>query len=112
MRKILESKKGQLGLGVAKTFVLAILILVILAVVSLIVLNNLRDTTRAEGSTDITIGGIINNTSNAMADFFTDAGTWFTLISVVVIILIIAVVIVVVNRFGGASGGGATSDFT
>ena len=49
---------------------------------------------------------ITYNTSSAISAFFSDAGTWFTLIGVVIVILIIAVVIVVVNRMGT---GGAFS---
>ncbi len=101
MRKILN-RKGQMGLNTAKVFILAILSLVILSIATLIVLDSLRDS----DATDDVAGSIINNTSEALADFFEDAGTWFTLLSVVVIILIISVVIVVVNRFGGTGGGG------
>ena len=103
IRKILrKDKKGVLGLDTAKLFVLAILSLVIISVVTLIVLDSLQDaSTIVEGSE------IINNTSEALADFFEDVGTWFTLIGVVIIILIIAVVIVVINRFGTEGGGGA-----
>lgn len=50
---------------------------------------------------------IYHNTSQSVADFFSNAGTWFTLLAVIVIIMIIAVVIVVVNRFGGGEAGGA-----
>lgn len=48
---------------------------------------------------------MLRNTSSGIAEFFDDAGTWLTLLSVVVIILIIAVVILAVNRFGGRGGG-------
>lgn len=99
MRKICN-KKGQMGLDTAKAFILAILGLAIISVATLIVLNALRES----DATDTRAMSIVNNTSEALADFFANASTWFTLLSVVVIILIIAVVIVVVNRFGGSGG--------
>ena len=102
LKSVLKNKKGVLGLDTAKLFVLAILSLVIIAVVTLIVLDSLGDATTLTESSEI-----INNTSEALADFFADAGTWFTLIGVVIIILIIAVVIVVINRFGTGAGGAA-----
>ncbi len=102
LKKILKKdKKAVLGLDVAKLFVLAILALVIISVVTLIILDSLTDTTDLVEESEI-----VNNTSEALADFFADAGTWFTLIGVVIIILIISVVIRVVNGFG-TSGGGA-----
>ena len=75
----------------------------------MIVLDSLDDAAGATGSQlHNDTQSIINNTSEALADFFEDVGTWFTLIGVVIIILIIAVVIVVINRFGtGGSGAGA-----
>ena len=102
IKSILKKKRAILGLDTAKLFVLAILSLAIIAVVTLIVLDSLRSATTLTGA-----GEIINNTSEALSDFFSDAGTWFTLIGVVIIILIIAVVIVVVNRFGTGAGGAA-----
>ena len=110
MKSILEKhKKAQLGLGAAKIFVLAILVLVIIGVVALIVLNKLKDVSTAGQATDDLITGVADNISKGTASFFSNSGTWFTLLSVVVIIMIIAVVIVVVNRFGGTGG---RSDFT
>jgi hypothetical protein len=47
------------------------------------------------------VNGIVGNTSSGMIAFFTNAGTYFSLLGVVVIILIISLVVVVVNRFGG-----------
>ncbi len=101
-KSILKNKKGILGLDTAKLFVLALLSLVIIAVVTLIILDSLQGATTLTGASEI-----INNTSEALSDFFEDSGTWFTLIGVVIIILIIAVVIVVVNRFGTGAGGAA-----
>ena len=102
LKSIIKDKKGVLGLDTAKLFVLAILVLVIISIVTLIVLDSLR----SAAPSLIAVSEIVNNTSDALTDFFEDTGTWFTLIGVVIIILIIAVVIVVVNRFGGAGAGG------
>ena len=109
LKSILKNKKGVLGLDTAKLFVLAILSLVIVSVVVLIVLDQLRNIASSGSYTDNKTEEIVGNTSNALADFFADAGTWFTLIGVVIIILIIAVVIVVVNRFGTGAGGTGTA---
>ena len=108
LKSILKEKKAVLGLDTAKLFVLAILSLVIISVVVLIVLDELNGISSSGSYTDNKTGEIVGNTSGALADFFADAGTWFTLIGVVIIILIIAVVIVVINRFG-AGGTGASA---
>ena len=42
--------------------------------------------------------------TGGIANLFGNAGTWFTLLSVVIIILAIGVVIYAVNRFGGSRG--------
>jgi L-asparagine transporter-like permease len=46
------------------------------------------------------------NITSGTADFFSNTGTWFSLLAIVVIILIIAIVIFAVNRFGGGSVSG------
>ena len=103
IKKLLKKdKKGVLGLDTAKLFVLAILSLVIISVVTLVVLDSLQG-----ASSVVETSEIINNTSAGLADFFSEVGTWFTLIGVVIIIMIISVVIVVINRFGTGAGGGA-----
>src|SRR3990167_1312205 len=51
---------------------------------------------------------IVNNASVGTRDFFSNSGTWLSLLAVVIIILIISAVIIVVNGFGGGgrrSGG-------
>ena len=99
-----KDKTAILGLDTAKLFVLAILALVIVSVVTLIVLDSLQDTVTGTTKLRNDTQSIINNTSAGLADFFSEVGTWFTLIGVVIIIMIIAVVIVVINRFGGGDG--------
>ncbi len=95
-------KKGQLGMDVAKGFVLAILTLAVIAFAVIIALDSLQNTSVSTGQT----GAIVNNVTVGVATFFSNATTWFTLLAVVVIILIISVVIFAVNRFGGSAGGG------
>ena len=51
---------------------------------------------------------IVYNTTDALSSFFSEVGTWFTLIGVIIIIMIIAIVIVVINRFGA---GGMSNQF-
>jgi L-asparagine transporter-like permease len=48
----------------------------------------------------------LNNITGGVSDFFSNTGTWFSLLAIVVIILIIAIVIFAVNRFGGGSVSG------
>lgn len=52
-----------------------------------------------------------NNATSGVEEFFTNASTWFALLSVVVIILIVGVAIVVIRRFGkdGTADDGNTS---
>lgn len=44
--------------------------------------------------------GIVANASSGLESFFSNTGTWLTLLSVVILILIIGAVIAVVNKFG------------
>lgn len=97
--KISMNKRGQLGMDVAKSFMLGLMTLLIIGVTVLIVLNSLGDTTVVSGDNDTV--SVIGNGSEGIVDFFSSTGTWLSLLGVVVIILIIAVVISVVNRFGG-----------
>ena len=104
MRSLLKSKKGVMGLDVAKAFMITLLSLVVIGVTVLIVLNSLGDTSVV--SDDNETLGVINNASQGISDFFSNTTTWLALLAVVIIILIISMVILVVNRFGS---GGTTS---
>lgn len=97
--KKIESKKGQLGMDIAKAFMLGLLTLLVIGVTVLIVLNSLGNTSVVSSDNDT--ANVISNGSAALSDFFSNTGTWLALLGVVIIILIIAVVIAVVNRFGG-----------
>ncbi len=64
---------------------------------------------------DPNTAGIITNSTGAISDFFTNAGTWLTLLSVVIILLIVTIVIVTVRRFGSGKnvgGGGGSTEGT
>ncbi len=98
-----KDKRGVMGLSTAQAFVVGLLSLVIIGVLTIIVLNSLNST--SVSTTDTT--NIVNNASAGLVTFFTNTGTWLTLLSVVVIILIIAAVIVVVNKFSGPGAGGS-----
>jgi cytochrome oxidase Cu insertion factor (SCO1/SenC/PrrC family) len=99
MRSILDNKKGQLGMDVAKSFMLGLMTLLVIGVTVLIVLNSLGDTSVVLDDNDTT--NVISNGSEGLTDFFENTTTWLALLGVVIIILIISVVISVVNRFGG-----------
>lgn len=102
---IKKDKRGVMGLNVAKGFLMILLGLVVLGVTFMIVLNELGDTSIVSGDNDTQ--NIISNATSGAADFFSNTGTWLSLLSVVILILIISVVILVVNRFG--SGGGRST---
>jgi len=108
MRKLVKDKKGILGLDTAKAFILFILICAVLGFAAIIALATLNDadilTSGSDGDTQAT--NVLQNVSGGISGFFSNASTWFTLLSVVVIILIIGVVIFAVSRFGGSDGRG------
>ncbi len=104
MRKLKLNKKGVLGMNTAAAFVVGLLSLAIVGIAVLITLNALNATSVATTETT----SIVQNVSVGLTSLFTQAGTWFTLLSVVIIILIIAVVIFVVRRFGDTGTGGGT----
>ena len=91
----------------AKDFVLGIMILAVIAFAVIVALASLNDSNAlTTGSTeDNQTTNILLNVTGGVNDFFTNASTWFSLLSVVIIILIISVVILAVNRFGSGSGG-------
>jgi len=101
------NKKGVLGMDTAKDFVLGIMILAVIAFAVIVALASLNDSNAlTEGSTEQNqTTNILLNVTGGVNDFFTNAGTWFSLLSVVIIILIISVVIMAVNRFGSGSAG-------
>lgn len=103
MRKSLikQDKRGVMGLDTAKSFLLVLLGLVVIGVVFMIVITQLGNTSIV--SSDAPTQAIVTNATLGAADFFSNTGTWLSLLSVVILILIIAAVIMVVNRFG--SGG-------
>ena len=101
------NKRGVLGLDTAKDFILAILILSIVAFAVVIALNALNDSNAAPaGSTAANVTtSIFQNTTTGVETLFASANTWFALLAVVIIILVIAVVILAVSRFSGRGGG-------
>jgi len=96
LRKIKFNKKGALGLDVAKSFVMALFTLSVIAFGLLIAMNSLNTSSASTTATT----NVLANVSEGTETLFSNAGTWFSLVAVVVIILIISVVIMSVNRFG------------
>lgn len=99
LKKIMRNKKGALGLDVAKSFVMALFTLSVIAFGLLIAMNSLNASTASTADTT----SVLQNVSAGTTDLFSNAGTWFSLVAVVVIILIISVVIMSVNRFGATA---------
>ena len=99
MRKLKLDNKGVLGLDIAKSFIIAILTLGVIAFAIVIAMAQLNSS--SVSTTDTT--SIFGNISGGVTSFFSNAGSWFALLAVVIIILIVSVVIVAVNRFGGST---------
>lgn len=102
MRSLLKQKKGMLGLDTAKDFIVAILTIAVIAFAVIVALSSLKDSNAIKQTVPEynQTQAILSNVSAGTASFFSNAGTWFSLLSVVIIILIIGVVIWAVNRFG------------
>lgn len=105
MQRLKINKRGQLGLDVVKKVVLAFLVLAVLGIAVLLSLTSLQDANlfTADSLADNNSDYIIGNTSTALADFFGNTGTIFSILVVVVIILAIAIIIAVVSRFGSGN---------
>ena len=106
LRKL--NKKGVLGLDTVKSVMTSFLIIVVIAISVILAIVSLRDAgifssgSQEKNDTD----NIVNNVSKATTDFFSNAGTIFSILVVVVIILAIAIIIAVVSRFGGGRSTG------
>ena len=101
-------KKGQVGLDTAKQVMLALMTMGVIAFAIIVALASLRTSNAlSAGSIEANqTSNILNNITAGTSSFFSNVGTWFSLLAVVIIILIIAIVIFAVNRFGGGRGGG------
>lgn len=111
MDNLIKDKGGKVsldtGLNMATKFFVAILSLGVLGFALIIVLGNLSGSSGFAASTmnyNYT-QAVLSNLTSGTSGFFSNAGTWFTLLSVVIIIAIVAVVIFVVR--GASKGGGS-----
>ncbi len=108
-------------MNTASAFVIGLLTLAVIGVAVLVVLGaipttdtpNVNEGAAACNATDrtacVSTGALVSgNVSGGLTSLFTQAGTWFTLLSVTIIILIISVVIFVVRRFGDTGTGDGT----
>lgn len=95
------------GMKIATKFFLAIMSLGILGFALIIVLGNLQGSSGfAAGSANANRSdNIISNLTTGAESFFSNANSWFTLLSVVIIIAIVVVVITVVRSTKGGTGG-------
>jgi len=104
-----KDKNGKVGLDagmkIATKFFLAIMTLGILGFALIIVLGNLQGSSGfAAGSDNANRSdNVLSNLTAGAESFFSNAGSWFTLLSVVIIIAIVTVVITVVRSTGGGS---------
>ena len=90
-----------MGIDTGKAFLVGLLSLVVIGVVFLVVLTSLGETSIAQSSLDV--NNTIANATAGAADFFSNVGTWLSLLAIVILILIIVVVIVVVNGLGSGA---------
>jgi ABC-type phosphate transport system permease subunit len=100
--RALEQKKGQIGLDVVRSTIVAFLVLAVLGIAIFLALSSLQDASLFTASS---LGAnntdyVINNVTEATGDFFSNAGTVFSILVAVVIMLAIAIIVAVVNRFG------------
>ena len=98
-----KNKKGAAGLDFAQKFMIALLSVSIIGVLTILVLTQLGNTSVI--STNVNANNTIQNVSNAIPSFFSNAGTWLTLLSIVIIVL---VVVIVIRVFQPGQGGGNT----
>lgn len=105
--QIKKDKRGVLGMEIATGFIIGLLILIVVGILTVIVANALNDAdTSVAGSNAANItNNVVLNSTTGIQTFFSNATTWFALLSVVVIILIVGVAIVVIRRFGGTGRG-------
>ncbi len=108
MEKFRENKKGatdlKSGVGIAIAFFGGILTLTVMGFVLIILAGNLSD---SSGLTDGSSAyndtqNMLTNVSSASADFFSNATTWFGLLSVVIIIAVVVIVLNLVRKTRGA----------
>lgn len=102
----LQKSKGILGLDVAKSVIIFLLVLAVTAIAVILALVSLQNSniftagSQAANDTD----NIINNITSGTTTFFSYVPTWMVLLAVVVLIAIVAIIIVAVSRFEGRGG--------
>lgn len=98
------NKRGQLGLDIAKAFLLTLFGAVIVGFIVIVVAGNLLNANvLTSGSLESNYTtSVLQNTSGGVSSLFSNTGTWMVMVGVAVLILIIAVVIFAVNRFGSS----------
>ena len=112
MRSLYRNKGGKLsldaGMNTAVKFFMAIMTLGILGFALIIVLGNMQGSSGfAAGSLNYNRSdAVLSNITTGAASFFSNATSWFTLLSVVIIIAIVVVIITVVK---GVRGGKSES---
>ena len=110
MKSIFKDKRGKVdldtGMKMVTKFFISILSLGVLGFALIIVLVNLEGSSGfAEGSLNANnTASMLGNITGGATNFFSNAGTWFTLLSVIIIIAIVVVVIVLVKSTGKTSG--------
>ncbi len=106
LRKITpQSKKGVAGLDTAQKVFGALLTLGVMGFVFIVIFGNLEGSsgfsTGTQGYNDTS--DITNNLTSGASSFFSNSGTWLTLLSVVIIISIVSLVL---NKVRGGRDGG------
>lgn len=104
----MKTKKAQSGLGIVKSFVLSLAVIIAVAIVGMVIAANLRDAGifTAGDNESVATQNIVNNYSNGIQEFFTNVPTLFIILFVVVLVGLLAIVLALVSRFGGGGGSG------
>jgi len=100
--KIFKNKKGSV-LDMAEGFIISLFIIAVVAFSAILALTSLgQSSVFPAGSLSYNQSqDVIHNVTTGTSSFFANAGTWFSILSVVIIIGLIALIILYVTRFRG-----------
>ena len=106
---LMKNKKGSSdlssGVKVAIAFFGGVVTLVVLGFILIVLAGNLAGSTGLADGTiaDNASDNMLDNVTTATAEFFSNAKTWFTLLSIVIIIATVLIVLNMTRKTRGAS---------
>ena len=92
LSKIMPKGKGGKAMDGIEDFMTALLVVVVLGFVTIVVAGNLETSTgfAAGSENQLRTAEVMGNVTDGMSTFFSNTGTWLTILSVGIIITIIA----------------------